>query len=102
MPADPGPGDREGEDHSRREVTVLRNYLLVLVAAGLMAFAVFQVVAARHEDPPPDPLGATVPQPSGDALAGLGLVEARTEDIAVAAHRPGVVAEVSVRALAQV
>jgi multidrug efflux pump subunit AcrA (membrane-fusion protein) len=80
-----------------------RYWIGLFLAAGLLGFAVYEVVAAQHQEmQKTDPPGTTVPQPPDDALAGSGIVEARTEDIAVAAHRPGVVAEVKVKVLQQV
>lgn len=75
---------------------MVRKFGLPLLALGLLAFSIFQVVRARQVpgkiDPPVKPAMA----PSDAAVAGAGLVEARTENIAVGSNLPGVVTDVYV------
>jgi multidrug resistance efflux pump len=73
---------------------MLRKYGLPLLATGLLLFAVYHVVLAQQSKPkavPPVPPAQT---PFGDTVAGSGIVEAQTENIAIGSHLPGVVVEV--------
>src|SRR5262249_54539729 len=68
-----------------------------LLAAALLLFAVYHVVLAQQTKPkavPPVPPAQT---PFGDTVAGSGIVEAQTENIAIGSHLPGVVAQVFVK-----
>src|SRR5262245_36094636 len=79
------------------EHLMIRKYLLPVVAAGLLAFAVAHVLRAHQAPPPtvpPVPPGRT---PFGQTVAGAGLVEAQTENIAVGSPLGGVVTQVHVR-----
>jgi HlyD family secretion protein len=76
---------------------MLRKYGLPLLAAALLLFAVYHVVLAQQSNPkalPPVPPAQT---PFGDTVAGSGIVEAQTENIAIGSHLPGVVVEVFVK-----
>jgi len=75
---------------------LMTQWLLPLVALGLLGFAGWFVWRSRPvtADPPP-PIAPAV-SPYGDALAAAGIVEARTENIAVGSATPGVVVEVAV------
>jgi multidrug resistance efflux pump len=76
---------------------MLRKYLLPVLAAGLLLFAVYHVVLAQQSKPkalPPVPPAQT---PFGATVAGSGIVEAQTENIAIGSHLPGVVVEVFVK-----
>jgi HlyD family secretion protein len=76
---------------------MLRKYGLPLLAAALLLFAVYHVVLAQQTKPkalPPVPPAQT---PFGDTVAGSGIVEAQTENIAIGSHLPGVVVEVFVK-----
>ena len=69
-------------------------FLLPLVAVGLLIFA----VAARARCPPPRPEGHRADQPAhapfSNAVAGSGVVESETENIAIGSPIPGVVVKV--------
>jgi multidrug efflux pump subunit AcrA (membrane-fusion protein) len=75
-----------------------RNYLFLVpaLAAGLLGFAVYHVVSASQTLPPPPPPAEPPRTPFGKAIAGSGIVEAQTENIAVGSALPGVVLEVYV------
>jgi HlyD family secretion protein len=76
---------------------VITQWIMPLVAVGLLAFAGWFVWSTRPvaHDPPPPIAPAT--SPFADALAASGVVEAQTENIAVGSDTPGVVVEVLVK-----
>jgi len=72
------------------------NWLLPVLAVGLFTFALLHVVKAQQHPPlltPPLPPPRT---PFGLTVAGAGIVEASTENIAIGSALPGVVVEVFV------
>ena len=75
---------------------LVTQWLLPLVALGLLGFAGWFVWRTRPVagDPPP-PIAPAV-NPYAAALAAAGIVEAQTENIAVGSATPGVVVEVLV------
>jgi multidrug resistance efflux pump len=74
----------------------MKGYFIPLLATSMLAFAISHVVRTNQTLPPPPP-PVEPPRAAYDAtVAGSGLVEARTENISIGAHRPGVVAEVLV------
>jgi multidrug efflux pump subunit AcrA (membrane-fusion protein) len=68
--------------------------LLPLLAAGMLSFAVIQVVKAQQTLPKPPPPVEPARTPFGSTVAGAGIVEARSQNIAIGAPLPGVVLEV--------
>lgn len=76
---------------------LVTQWLLPLVALGLLGFAGWFVWRTRPVagDPPP-PIAPAV-NPYAAALAAAGIVEAQTENIAVGSATPGVVVEVLVK-----
>jgi HlyD family secretion protein len=76
----------------------MKRYIIPMAAVIALLFAAFSVVRTqpvRKPEPPPSPPPAT---PFRDAVAGVGLVEANTENIAVGTHLSGVVEKVHVAA----
>ncbi|MFM7109252.1 MAG: HlyD family secretion protein [Planctomycetaceae bacterium] len=76
---------------------VLVQMLMPVAALALLGFAGWYVWTTRpvsHQPPPPI---APATSPFGDTLAAAGVVEARTENIAVGSPTAGVVVEVLVR-----
>ena len=76
---------------------VVVQMLLPAAALALLGFAGWYVWNTRpvsHQPPPPV---APARSPFGDTLAAAGVVEARTENIAVGSPTPGVVVEVLVK-----
>ena len=73
---------------------MITRFLLPLVAVGLLVFAVVHVLDARRPDPkataPIEPAHA----PYANAVAGSGVVESETENIAIGSPVPGVVVKV--------
>ena len=58
-------------------------FVLPLVAAGMLVFAVFHVVQAQQTLPKPPPPVEPARTPFGKTVAGAGIVEAVTENIAI-------------------
>jgi multidrug resistance efflux pump len=74
-----------------------RAWLPPVVAALAAAYTTYHVVATNRTPPPVEPPVAPTKSPFGRTLAGAGVVEAQTENIAVGAHVPGVVVEKAVQ-----
>ncbi len=75
---------------------MMRKLLLPLLAAGMLALAVIHVVRAEQTLPPLPPPVAPARAPFEHSVAGVGTVEARTENIEVGAAVPGLVVELYV------
>jgi len=71
-------------------------YLLPAVALVALAFAVMQMTKAQQKPPPVTPAIEPGKSPYTHQLAGAGLVESETENIAVGSNVPGVVQRVFV------
>jgi HlyD family secretion protein len=69
-------------------------FFLPLLAANLLGFAVYHVVRAQQTLPKPSPPLEPARTPFGHTVAGAGIVEARSENIAVGTALPGLVLEV--------
>lgn len=76
---------------------MIRKYGLPLLALAMLCFAVYHVVRAQHQPGKRTPPVPPARSPFTDGVAGAGLVEARTENIAVGTHLPGIVTEVFVK-----
>jgi len=80
----------------------VRKLALPCLALGLLVCAVMHVVRAQQpavkSKPPVEPPRA----PFASTVAGAGIIEARTENISIGSHLPGVVAEVVVQVGAKV
>ncbi|MFN0060578.1 MAG: HlyD family secretion protein [Planctomycetota bacterium] len=76
---------------------MLRAYLFPLLAAAGMVFAVYSVIVGNRPLPAAPPVSATPHAPYEHYVAGAGLVEALSENIAVGTLVAGVVAEVQVK-----
>jgi multidrug efflux pump subunit AcrA (membrane-fusion protein) len=66
------------------------------LAAVLLVFAVSHVVRTQQTPPAPPPLVEPSRTPFGNTVAGAGIVEARTENVAIGTALPGLVLEVYV------
>jgi len=75
---------------------MLRKYALPGLAVVLLFFSIFHVVRAQQKPPRLEPPVAPARNPYGVTVAGAGIVEASTENIAVGSALPGVVVEVLV------
>lgn len=75
---------------------MLRKFALPLVALGLLTFAVVHVVTANQEQPRLAPPREPARAAFAHSVAGAGVVEAESENIAIGTALPGVVLEVHV------
>lgn len=75
---------------------MFRKYALPLSAIVLLLFSVFHVVRAQQKPTPLPPPSPPARNPYHQSVAGHGLIEASTENIAVGSALPGVVNQVFV------
>ena len=72
-------------------------YILPALAIGTLAFAVMQMTKAQQKPAPVSPAIEPAKSPYLKQLAGAGIVEPETENIAVGSHVPGIVSKVFVK-----
>lgn len=75
---------------------MIRKYWLPLVALGLLIFALVHVVTAQQAKPSLTPPREPARASFAHSVAGAGIVEAQSENIAIGTALPGVVMEVHV------
>jgi multidrug efflux pump subunit AcrA (membrane-fusion protein) len=75
---------------------MIRKYGLPLAALLMLFFALYHVMGAQHKPPKLEPPVLPARSPFGAGVAGSGLVEAQTENIAVGTNLPGIVTKVFV------
>jgi multidrug resistance efflux pump len=71
-------------------------FILPLVAACMLVFAVLHVVKAQQVPPKPPPPVEPPRSPFGRTVAGAGITEAVNENVSIGASIPGIVEEVYV------
>ncbi|MDB5293181.1 MAG: hypothetical protein JWL69_4422 [Phycisphaerales bacterium] len=76
---------------------MIRRYFLPALAGVGVLFAIFVVVRGNRPVPAADPAGLPPQSPYAHVVAGKGLVEANSENIAIAANVPGVITDVYVK-----
>lgn len=76
---------------------ILTKYVLPLVAISLLVFSVYFVSGQNRAEPPSKPMSVPPQSPYDNTVAGAGIVEAETENIAIGSSTPGVVVEVYVK-----
>ncbi len=76
---------------------MIRKYVLPILALGLLAFAILHVVRAQQSPPPVKPPIEPARTPYSQTVAGAGLIEARTENIAVGSPLAGIVVAVKAK-----
>lgn len=76
---------------------ILTKYILPLVAVSLLVFSVYFVSGQNRAEPPAKPMSVPPQSPYDNTVAGAGIVEAETENIAIGSSTPGVVVEVYVK-----
>jgi multidrug resistance efflux pump len=74
-----------------------RKAILPALALAMLFFAVYHVSRAQQIKPRPAPPAAPPRTPFPDGVAGSGIVEPESENIAIGSAFPGIVAEVNVR-----
>jgi HlyD family secretion protein len=78
-------------------VVMFRSLLLPIVAVAALIYMVWHVSSSSKASPQTEPLLSPPRSPFDDAVAGVGLIEPRSENIEVAAVVPGTVAELAVK-----
>ncbi len=76
---------------------MLTRYLLPAVALAALGFAVIQMSRAQQKPPPAEPPVEPARSPFPTQLAGSGVVESETENIAIGSALPGLVERVYVK-----
>jgi multidrug resistance efflux pump len=76
---------------------MLTKYLLPIVAVGLLVFAVVHVAGSPESPAPAKPLSPPAHSPFPNTVAGAGMIEAQTENIAIGSPTAGVVTKVLVK-----
>src|SRR5829696_4790897 len=82
---------------TRSETTMIRKIFLPALAAMGVLFAVYSVVTGQRQAPPAQPVTQPAQPQYASYVAGAGIVEASTENIAVGTFVPGVVSEMFVK-----
>ncbi|QYU70393.1 biotin/lipoyl-binding protein [Leptolyngbya sp. 15MV] len=77
---------------------LIRKYVIPLLAVAGVALAVRVVITSNQPTPSVQPVAQPATSPFQSQIAGAGLVEASTRNIAVGTNLPGVVIRVSVEA----
>lgn len=75
---------------------MIRKYVLPILAATGMMFAIWMVVTGNRAVPAAQPVAQPALAPFRSFVAGSGLIEASTENIAIGTHVAGIVTEVFV------
>jgi multidrug resistance efflux pump len=76
---------------------MIRKLILPLIAAGMLGFAVWHVIAAHQTVKKVEPPIEPARNPFSKTVAGAGLIEAQTENIQVGSALPGIVTKVYVK-----
>jgi HlyD family secretion protein len=69
-------------------------FVLPLFAVGMLIFAIIHVVQAQQKPPKPPPPVEPARTPFGRTVAGAGIVEARSQNIAIGSALPGLILKV--------
>ena len=76
---------------------MMRTYLLPLLAIAGVVFAIYSVVTASKPAPVASPVVEPVPAPFQSSIAGAGIIEALTQNIAVGTPVAGIITRVMVQ-----
>lgn len=77
-------------------MSTIRKYLLPVLSVLGIGFAVLTVVNGSKSLPPSPPVVEPSAPPFGSSVAGAGIVEANTENVAIGTLIPGVISEIYV------
>lgn len=76
---------------------MIRKYMLPLLAVAGVLFAIHVVIMASKPVPAAPPVVEPAPAPFRSSIAGAGIIEASTQNIAIGTPVPGIVTRVFVR-----
>lgn len=76
---------------------IFRKYVIPVLAVAGVALAVHTVRSQGQTTPVPEPVARPPVSPFGSSVAGSGIIEASTENIAIGANIAGIVVEVFVK-----
>jgi multidrug resistance efflux pump len=76
---------------------MVRKWAVPVLAGLMLLFSIYHVVKAQQSPPNAGPPVEPARSPFGKTLAASGVVEARTENIAIGSHLPGIVTEVAAK-----
>jgi len=76
---------------------VIRNIIIPVVAAAGVAFAVYTAKSSNRPVEPAQPVAPPAKSPYEQPIAGAGLVESSTQNIAIGTNLPGIVTKVFVK-----
>ncbi len=76
---------------------MIRKYILPILAVVGVLFSVFVVVKGNKPMPSADPAAPPPQAPYAAKVVGTGIIEASTENIAIATELPGVISEIYVK-----
>ena len=76
---------------------MIRRYFLPLLAVVGVAFAIWTVVTGSRPVPAAPPVVPPAQAPFASYVAGSGIIEANTQNIAIGTHVSGVVTEILVK-----
>lgn len=75
----------------------MKGYILPVIAAGCLVFAAVHLAKSQQPQSETEPPLAPAKSPFDRQVAGLGIVESRTENVAIGSHVPGIVVKVLVK-----
>jgi RND family efflux transporter MFP subunit len=81
---------------------MIRKYLLPVLAAAGVAYAIYVAIQGGRTLPPARPVSEAPQPPYQTFIAGSGIVEANTENIAIGTHVAGIVSDLYVAVGSQV
>ena len=76
---------------------MIRKYILPVIAVGGLCFAIYVVALGNRQVPAAPPVAEPSVSPFATYVAGAGIIEASTENIAMGTITPGVVTKVYVK-----
>jgi multidrug resistance efflux pump len=82
---------------AKEQKTMFRSLLVPFVSVALLSLAGYHVVHNSHAEPPLAPPVVPARSPFGDCIAGSGLIEPLSENVAIGTHVAGVVQDVCVK-----
>jgi HlyD family secretion protein len=82
---------------SRREPPMIRKYIIPVLAITGIVFAILMLKVSGRPVPAAPPVAEPAQTPFHSSIAGAGIIEARSENIAIGTQVPGIVTEIYVK-----